>query len=235
MGGLEFPLSVHPVSYLIIIITRQNILLYSCTKHACFNYYAFSLSLSLSLSPSLPTSPSLPIPPSLSLSLSLSLSPSLPLYTLQCKSVCPPFVWSEWTPCSQACGHGHRYRKAVYQFVCHDNHGLCLDHKLQVEGCGIPCQFDPSKYGGKGTCTCTCMCTCVNDVLPIKLGKWRSTYLHTITGNAEIFKWLLFRESRPSYHQEMFASKNLLLWVANHITIMQEGTVRQGHVRNKHV
>ena len=78
--------------------------------------------------------------------------------------MCPPFEWSEWSPCSKACGHGHRYRKAIYQFVCPDHSEKCPDHRLEEEACDLPCLFDPSKYGGPGMCTymaCLCMSVCV--------------------------------------------------------------------------
>ena len=64
--------------------------------------------------------------------------------------MCPPFEWSEWSPCSKACGRGHRYRKAIYQFVCPTHSEKCPDHRLEEEICDLPCHFDPEKYGGPG-------------------------------------------------------------------------------------
>lgn len=66
-----------------------------------------------------------------------------------CKKVCPPFVWSDWSPCSKACGHGRKYRKAIYEFVCQSSE-LCPPNRIEESSCEIPCMFDPEKYGGPG-------------------------------------------------------------------------------------
>lgn len=66
-----------------------------------------------------------------------------------CKTVCPPFIWSEWSPCSKACGPGKRYRKAIYEFVCQASE-TCPLNRLEESVCDTPCEFDPKKYGGPG-------------------------------------------------------------------------------------
>ena len=68
---------------------------------------------------------------------------------MQCKTVCPPFVWSEWSPCSKACGQGRRYRKAIYDFVCQAS-DKCPLNRIEESICDVPCKFDPDKYGGPG-------------------------------------------------------------------------------------
>ena len=73
----------------------------------------------------------------------------LPHTHTQCKTVCPPFVWSEWSPCSKACGQGRRYRKAIYDFVCQAS-DKCPLNRIEESICDVPCKFDPNKYGGPG-------------------------------------------------------------------------------------